>query len=497
MGGTGVLPSRVSVLQHHNHASRDGVYIDPLLTKAAAAGLHMDTTFAGATISGPTYAQPLYLAGTGTGPDLVIAVTEQNRVYAFNASTGAQLYNVLLGPPLPRSQLSSLGSFCGNIDPLGATGTPVIDESTRTLYLDAMTSLDGTAANARHQVYALNADTGATVQGWPVDLNAHVPAFAGTSFNSLIQNQRGALVLLGGKVFVPFGGHIGDCGSYHGWVVGISTSDPTKVSSWCTRAIAGGIWAPGGIASDGTSLFIATGNTEKNPNNFSPPDSWQDGEAVFRLSSSLAAVDQNSDYFAPTNWAAMDTADQDLGGANPLVIDVAGATPSKLIIALGKDGKAYVLDRTSLGGISAPVSMATVSTGSIITAPAVYTTPNGSYIVFKGAGSGCPTGQSGSLTAVKIGATSPPNLKVAWCAGPSTNASVAVSVSNAQGQDALVWVVGSDNKLHAMDGDTGSSVFGGGTSSDTVSTVQKFVPPIIANGRVFVASNNQVYAFAP
>jgi hypothetical protein len=496
--GTGGSPgTHVSVLQHHNHASRDGVYVDAAITKASAANLHIDASFASAALSGPTYAQPLYLASSGSGPDLVIAATEQNRVYAFNAATGAQVYNVLLSHTLPRSQLTSLSSFCGNIDPLGITGTPIIDGTSRTIYLDTMTSSDGTAANARHQVYALNADTGATLTGWPVDLTAKVPTTGGTSFNSLVQNQRGALALLGGKVFVPFGGHIGDCADYHGWVVGISTSDPTQVSAWATRAIAGGIWAPGGIASDGTSLFFATGNTEANPNNFAPPGSWQDGEAIFRLAPSLATVSQNADYYAPTNWPTMDQGDDDLGGSNPLVVDVAGATPSNLIIALGKDGKAYALNRANLGGISAGTSVATVSTSQIINAPAAYTTSSGSYVVFKGTGSGCPSGQSGGLTAIKIGATSPPSITVAWCGGPSTNDSPAVSMSNAQGQDAIVWIVGSDNKLHGLDGNTGASVYAGGTGTDTMSSVQKFETPIVANGRVFVAANNQVYGFTP
>ncbi len=208
-GGSGTggstTTTSVSVLQHHNHASRDGIYVDAAITKATAATLHIDTTFASATLSGPTYAQPLYLAANGSGPDLVIAATEQDRVYAFNAATGAQIYNVLLATPIPLSVLP-----CGNINPLGVTGTPIIDASTRTIYLDAMTSVGGTSASARHQVYALNADTGAILNGWPVDLNATVTSGA-TTFNSLVQNQRGALALLGGKVFVPFGGHLGDC----------------------------------------------------------------------------------------------------------------------------------------------------------------------------------------------------------------------------------------------------------------------------------------------
>ena len=496
-GNGGSPGTHVSVLQHHNHASRDGVYVDTALTSASVANLHIDTSFASATLAGPTYTQPLYLASSGTGPDLVIAATEQNRVYAFNAATGAQVYDVLLGHTLPQAQLTSLASFCGNIDPLGITGTPIIDGASRILYLDAMTSSDGTAANARHQVFALNADTGATLSGWPVDLNSKVPTTGGTSFDSLVQNQRGALALLGGKVFVPFVGHVGDCGNYHGWIVGISTSDPTQVSAWTTRAIAGGIWAPGGIASDGTSLFVVTGNTEANPNSFAPPGSWQDGEAIFRLAPSLATVSQNADYYVPTNWSTMDQGDQDLGGTNALVIDVPGATPSSLIVALGKDGKAYAVNRANLGGISAGLSVATVASNQIITAPAAYATANGSFVVFKANGSGCPSGQSGGLTAIKIGATSPPSINVAWCGGPSTNDSPAISMSNAQGQDAIVWVVGSDNKLHGLDANTGTSVYAGGTGTDTMSSVQKFVTPIVANGRIFVAANNQVYAFTP
>jgi hypothetical protein len=346
-------------------------------------------------------------------------------------------------------------------------------------------------------VFALNADTGATLSGWPVDLNSKVPTTGGTSFNSLVQNQRGALAMLGGKVFVPFGGHIGDCGNYRGWVVGIATTDPTQVSAWATRAIAGGIWAPGGIASDGTSLFVVTGNTEVNPNNFTPPSSWQDGEAIFRLAPSLAPVTQSADYYVPTNWSTMDQGDQDLGGTNALVVDVPGATPSSLVIALGKDGKAYAVNRANLGGISAGTSVATVAVNAIITAPAAYATSSGSFVVFKGNGSGCPSGQSGGLTAIKIGATSPPSISVAWCGGPATNDSPAVSMSSAQGQDAIVWIVGTDNKLHGLDANTGTSVYAGGTGSDTMSSVQTFETPIVANGRVFVAANNQVYAFTP
>ena len=494
--GTGGSTGHASVLEHHNHPSRDGLYVDPALSRAAVAGLHMDPAFPGATIAGPTYVQPLYLAGAAGGRDLVMVATEQNHVYAFDAATGGKpVWDQSLGTPLPKSRLASLRSGCGNIDPLGITGTPVIDAETRTIYLDAML-IASANATAQHQIFALDADTGKVKAGWPVDLNSTVTA-GNTTFNSLVENQRGALALMGGKVFVPFGGHIGDCAEYHGWVVGISTQDPTQVSAWATRAIAGGIWAPGGLSSDGQSIYFSTGNTENQSNTFSAPSSWQDGETVFRLPPSLVFSNEKTDYFTPTNWAALDQSDSDLGGSGPILFNVPGATPSELVIGLGKDGNAYLLDRNNLGGISTPVTKAQVSSGYIINAAAAYATPSGSFVVFKGAGQNCPAGQSGGLAAFKISAASPPAVSMAWCGGPSTQDSPAVSAIDSRGTDALVWIVGSDNKLYALDGETGKAVFSGGAAGDAMSAVQKFVTPIVANGRVFVAANNQVYAFTP
>jgi outer membrane protein assembly factor BamB len=475
-------PAAASVLEHHNHPSRDGVYVDAALTKTAAGRLRIDPSFAGANVRGPTYAQPLYLAGKSGQPDLVIVATEQNVVSAFDAASGKKIWERTLGTPVPRSQLP-----CGNIDPLGVTGTPIIDGDARTLFLDAMVQQGGAP---HHQVFSLDANTGAVRSGWPVDLNATV-SLGTTKFDSAVQNQRGALALLAGSVFVPFGGHFGDCGSYHGVIVGIPVNDPKSIRVWATRAIAGGIWAPGGVASDGTSIYFATGNTESQPNDFSAPATWQDGNALFRLSPDL----KNANYFATSDWQELDDSDRDLGGSNPIVFDVVGATPEHLAIALGKDGKAYLVDRANMGGIGAPLASAVVSPSAIINAPAQYSTETGVYVVFKGAGQGCPEGEHGGLTAIRISRTAPPAIAVAWCAGPSTQASPAVSMTDANGSNALVWIVGNDDKLYALDGDTGASVFDGGASA--MSTVQKFQTPIVANGRVFVAANDRVYAFTP
>jgi hypothetical protein len=451
MSDSSAAGGHLSVLQHHNSASRDGFFIDPILSRNAVANLHMDPNFAGAKIKGPTYAQPLYLAGSGSTPDLVIVATEQNHVYAFNASTGGlPVWDQSLGIPLPKSRLATLRQGCGNIDPLGVTGTPIIDAATRTIYLDAM-SIASTDAPAQHKVFALDADTGSVKPGWPVDLNSKA-AFDSTTFDSLAENQRGALAFLDGQVFIPFGGHIGDCGNYHGWIIGIVTTDPTRVSAWATRAIAGGVWAPGGISSDGQSLFFATGNTEAQVNDFTAPRTWQDGETIFRMPPSLVFSGQDADRFTPSNWTALDDADTDLGGTTPIVFNLPGAMPSALVIGLGKDGNAYLLDKSNLGGISNPLVLASVAAGNIINAAAAYTTPQGSYVVFKATGKNCPSGQSGGLTAIKITVAAPPTVSVAWCGGPATQDSPAVSATDAQGNDAVVWIVNSDSKLYALRG---------------------------------------------
>ncbi len=501
---------RASVLQHHNDLARDGVYRDPALTKAAVmgaadsgvGGLQIDPSFAGASVIGLVYAQPLYLAGSGSTPDLVIVATEANNVYAFDAATGAQVWTKsteTLGMPA-----TTVGDLpCGNITPnVGVTGTPVIDGATRTIYLDAMSIDSSTGARVvKHRVHALEAATGNEKSGWPVDLNA-TAASGGTTFDSELQNQRGALTLVGGKVLIPFSGHVGDCAGYHGWVVGVTTSGTPTVTAWATRAIAGGIWGASGIASDGTSLYFATGNSKSTADaagDTSSGDnggSWGDSETVYKFPLSLAppAMTATTEYFVPGNWVALDDNDEDMGGTSPILVNVPGAKPSSLIMALGKDNYAYLLDRANLGGMDAtPIATVRVSVGAIINAAVAYTTRSGTYVVLSGRGYACPTGQAGGLTALKISATTPPTLSTAWCGAPMGSGSPSVSQTDSAGSDTIVWVVGSDNHLYGLDGDTGADVFTGGPTA--LAAVQGIQVPIVANGRIFVASNSQVYAF--
>jgi hypothetical protein len=465
----------VNVTQYHNNGSRDGLYIDPAFSIAASTNLHRDLNFSGA-IAGNVYAQPLYVENGPGGRALIIAVTESNNVYALDAADGSVIWQRHVGTPVSQSSLP-----CGDINPLGITGTPVIDLATRTLLFDAMTTPDA-GTTKRHLLFALNVDTGTTNSGWPVDVNA--TARSGTTvFSSTTQNQRSALAFLNGTVYVTYGGHAGDCGTYFGWIIGVPLNNPTNVMAWATTARGGGSWSVGGVATDGTAPFIATGNT------FSV-SVWGGGEAIIRFQPGPAFTGLTNDFWAPTNWVALDTGDTDVGGSGPVLVDVSGATPSALVVALGKDGNAFLLNRTNLGGISRPLAQAHVSTTAIIQAAATYRTPQGTYVVF------CGNTSQNQLTALRIGASSPPTITNVWTKSENGRGSPFVTSTDGT-NNVIVWGLGSENdqRLHGFDGDTGNTVFGGGGVSELMAGTHRFNTAIAARGRIYVATDNRVYAF--
>jgi hypothetical protein len=470
-----VVPTQaqVNVTQEHNHISRDGLYVDSAFTRTAAANLRRDLNFNG-TISGSVYGQPLYVENGPGGAAMIIVGTETNDVYALNAGTGNVIWHRHVGAPV------TSGLPCGDIDPLGITGTPVVDLASRSLFFDAMIA----GATIKHLIFSLNVDTGATRSGWPVDVNAKA-RYNGLTFTSLIQNQRGALGLVNGVVYVPYSGHDGDCGNYHGWVVGVPINNPSNVTAWATRAQGGGIWGHGGVASDGTNMFVVTGNT------FQTGGQWGGGEAVIHLRPGPVFSGNSTDYWAPTNWLQLDNGDTDLGGCGPVMITVNGATPSQLVLALGKDGKAYLLNRDNLGGIRAPVASAQVATSIRGQAAATYRTRQGTYFVFRAI-------TTGAISAYRITATNPPAIVPAWNVNQNGQGSPWVTTTNGT-DNAIVWAPNSgtgDQRVRGFNGDTGAVVYAGGGSNELMNGTSKWNTGIVARGRMYFAGTNKVYAFA-
>lgn len=468
-----------SILTYHGDAARSGNLVVPRLTWDKARSIHMDRAF-DARFSGHVYAQPLYWQVPGSNKAMLLVATEANVVEALDAETGKQLWRRSLGSPVSRSAL-----LCGNISPLGITGSPVIDEATQAIYLDA--AIEG-QSGPRHRVFALSLRDGSTLNGWPIDVADALRA-RGLSFNPRDQNQRGALTILNDTVYVPFGGHFGDCGDYRGWIAGVSLPDPGKVISWVTRARGGGIWAPGGLSVSGESLFAATGNT------FGARH-WSDGEAVLRLAPDLHRSENKQDFFAPSDWQILDQGDADLGGTNPVPLDVlAGSRSQALILALGKDRRAYLLDRNNLGGIGGQLHAETVSERPIRTSPAIYPGNDGIYAAFQGEGTHCPTAKrDNGLVVLKIGSGSPPFMATAWCGLLRGAGSPMVTTTDGH-SNPIVWIVGAegDNRLHAFRGDTGEPIF---TGSEVMNGLHHFQTLIAAKDRLYVAADERIYAFS-
>jgi hypothetical protein len=476
----------VSVLQRHKNATRDGHFVDARLTRAAVRAAHADAAFVAASLQGPIFAQPLYAENGATGRKTIFVATEQDVVYALDATSGAIIWQKAIGTPVPQPRFE-----CANIDPVGITGTPVIDMDSRTLLVNAMHSDDG-GTTKRHMLFALSIDDGTVRRGYPVDLVAKLAA-KGVAFNPAYEQQRGGLTLMQNRVYIPFGAYAGDCGDYHGFVVGVPIENPNQVYEWHVPGRMGGIWGPGGPATDGTALYVATGNTDTRVVD------WSGGDAVIKLGPGPTFSGDTHDWFTPSNWRDLDQADLELGASQPILVDMPGAAHPHLVVQFAKNGNVYLLDRSNLGGLGRGngttgegLVSARIATNYIINAAAAYTTASGQYVAVKAAGVGCPTGSD--LMAIKIGAGDPPAISTAWCATANSEGSPVVTTTDGSSEP-IVWTAGADGngKLSAFDGETGELLFASG--DETISPIARLQSPIVADGRAIWVSNERLFAY--
>jgi outer membrane protein assembly factor BamB len=465
-----------SVVTYHNGLNRHGDYVVPGLTLSAAAGMHLDKSFK-ASLSGHIYAQPLFWNPTGSNDGEVIAATESNSVYALDGKTGAQIWKTQLAQDVRVSELP-----CGDVDPIGVTGTPVIDPQAGVLYLDALTR-DGN--KVRHLLYALSLSDGSVLSNWPLDVEDALKK-QGIDFSSASQGERSALLLFKGYLYVNYGGNFGDCSTYNGTVIQVQPSTPAIAAHWATRANGGGIWAQGGLAGDGKALYLTTGNTFN-------AATWSDGEAIIRLRPGLKHSVNTKDYFAPTDWQDLDDSDLDLGGTEALPLDIAvsNSPPAKRVLALGKDGNAYLVDRTNFGGIGGEIAATPVSTGQIRTAAAVYSTSSGTMVAFNNPGSSECAGTS--ITMLGVTATGSSSISELWCS--SFNGGGAPIITTTDGtSNPIVWAVGAegDDVLHGFNALNGDVVFAG---TQTMTGLHHFQTILAASHHFYVAADDTVYAF--
>ena len=262
-------------------------------------------------LDGAVYAEPLVVGNR------VIVATEGDTLYALNRNTGKPLWHTNVGTPVPQSALP-----CGDIDPLGITGTPVYDPATGLVF--AVAEIQGPA----HILVGVDVNTGKV----RVRRLADIPAMDPTA-----HQQRAALALSHNMVYIAYGGLDGDCSDYIGTVVASRTNGTGPLLSYrVPTAREGGIWAASGPAVDGAgNVYVAVGNGA------STQGSWDHSDSVLRLSPAL----QLEGGFAPVQWQQDNASDADLGSTGPILL------PGGLIFADGKSGLGYLLHADALGGV--------------------------------------------------------------------------------------------------------------------------------------------------
>jgi PQQ enzyme repeat len=468
-------PEPAEIATYHADPAHDGRFSAPGLTWDTVSRMRRDTRF-DAEVPGAVYAQPLFWTPPGGGPGRVIVATEHNVVTALDAVTGRTIWRTTLGPPAPAEELR-----CGNIDPLGITGTPVIDVKAGAIYLDAV--IQG-PTGPNHELFGLRLSDGAVLAGWPIDVHAAMAA-RGQAFVARDQNQRAALAMLDGRVFVGYGGHTGDCGQYHGVVLAVATAPPRLAADWITRGRKGGIWSPGGITVADGHVFFTTGNTDRPLGEHG----WDDGMGAFRETPALTHGDDPHDFFAPADYARLDSEDLDLGGSMPLPVDLADG--ARRLVALGKDGRAYLLDRDNLGGIGGALEARRVANGPIITAPVTYRLGATTIVAFRAPGGICPDRQS--TTAVVALTVTDRAMRPVWCA-PLDGRGIPIVTVAEGGADPIVWIMGAegDDRLHGYRGDTGRPVY---TAPEALPGMRHFMTLMVAAGRLYLAGDGHVFAY--
>jgi hypothetical protein len=348
------VAARADVLTQHNDLARTGANLsETLLTPRNVDGRRFGKLFTRA-VNGMLYAQPLYMASvpfaTGTR-NAVFLASMHNVVYAFDAddpAASAPLWSATLEPPVPLPD-SNIGAACGTYKDvaveIGIVSTPVIDSGRQLIYVVTF-STDG-AGHYSHHLHALSILDGSEQLGGPVALAASVPGSGSGSvtgniaFQSQYENQRAAITLANDTLYIAFASYC-DSGPYHGWVLAYDAANLSQTAVYNTTADGseGGIWQSGqGLSADSNGkIYLSVGNGTFDFNT----GGIDLGEGFTRLSATL----QVEDWFVPFNYAALNTADLDVGSTGLLLVP--GTTQ---VIGGGKAGVLYVADGSNLGHV--------------------------------------------------------------------------------------------------------------------------------------------------
>jgi uncharacterized protein (TIGR03437 family) len=505
-----VLPlgAQVNVLTYQYDNSRAGANLNETVLTPANVNQNQFAKLFSFPVDGYIYGQPLYVgnvtvAGKGTH-NVVLAATENDSVYAFDADSGTganatPLWHVsFLNPAAGVTSVPYADTGCDQITPeLGITSTPVIDASSGTVYVVAMTKESaGGSATYVHRLHALDISSGKERPSSPVAIQATYPGTgeggSTLDFAPRYYKQRPGLLLLNGVVYTGFSSHC-DGGAYHGWLMGYDAKTLKQLSVYnnTPNGNQGSFWGGGAApAADANgNIYLVAGN-----GTFDYANGGGDlGESYIKLSTSGTV--KEVDYFAPFNFSELNDGDVDVGSAGVALIgDEAGSASHRhLLVGAGKEGRIYVLDRDNLGkwqsgSDSQIVASLAGGIGGLFGNPAYYN----KSVYFCGSGDHL---KAFSLANATLG-TFPSSQTNAGFGYPGAVPSISANGT----KNGIAWMLESSAILHAFDASNLSHELynsNQNSSRDALGSYVKYSVPMIANGKVYAGTQKSLVVFGP
>jgi fibronectin type 3 domain-containing protein len=532
-----LVPS--NLLTYHNDNQSTGQNLaETILTPANVNSSSFGKLFS-TSVDGQVYAQPLYMANVAitTGPspgthNVVFVATEHDSLYAIDADNGQVLWHdSFINPALGITSVPSGDVNTADLSPeIGITGTPVIDPTTNTLYLDAKTKeVVGNDHHYVHRLHAIDIGSGAEKFGGPVTIGDTIfngggytyvsgPYVFGSgdgnvggkiTFNALREHQRPGLTLTNGNIIIAFGSH-GDNGPYHGWVLSYNaqTLALDGVFNTTPNGGLGGIWQAGGrvAVDDQGNLYVETGNgvfdTTLNAAGFPSKGDYGDSFIKLGVDPNTTATHQNTngwglkvvDYFTPFNQGSLDSGDVDLGSGAPMLLpdSVGSAAHPHLLIGGGKEGRLYLIDRDNMGkfdpNMDHVVQESDLIHGALDT-PAYF---NNTIYYVGGYGD---VAKSFSISNGFL-STSPTSQSSDSYNFPGSTPSISANGAS----NGIVWDLDrSSGQLRAYDArNYGIELYTSAqapSNRDQLGSVVKFTVPSVVNGKVYVGTSNSLVAY--
>lgn len=513
---------QINVMMNHNDLKRTGWNNEEtILTTDNVSNGNFGKIFS-RDVDDEIYAQPLIFSNfpiAGGIHNMVIVATVNNSIYAFDADDASDSIpywhvNLTYDPenyrPVNKSDMTyacngNYSDFSGN---MGIVGTPVIDSATRTLYVVAR-SKSKTSSDYVQYLHAINLSTGADRPGSPVLITATTPGTGDGSQNGVItfnaqkQNQRPGLLLHDGTIYICWASHC-DWGPYHGWVMGYdaSTLQQKYVYNATPNGGLAGIWMSGQPPSvdDQGNLLITTGNGTTGQNG-NPNDTVNRGSSLIKLSPELQVID----FFTPSNYDYLNEADRDYGINGALIIP-----GTHLSLSGSKDGGLYLIDNDHMGGTRIDNSnvlqrlnfgdWGTVNSRHLYGSPVYFKDKFNHEYIYGWAEGGLLKQIPFNRTTLRFD-TLNSKIGITTLPGYMPGGILSLSSNGSQPGTGILWVshVGTGNAnnavvpgvLQAFDAtDVTHELWNSNWSSkrDSIGKFAKFVPPTVANGKVYMAT---------